>query len=182
MLRKNVLFIAYGNPLRRDDGAGLELARRVQFAIRAQSGHPPQFAIRLLELQQLVPELVNEIIDPSVALIVFFDCRAQAAGDKGQTAECEIQICHLPLATCHLLPASFTHQTSPQTLLAMASALYGTVPLAWLVTIPGDDFGMGEGFSPAVSHLLEDAPETARMILETLRFNAEQVDSGSVAQ
>lgn len=158
MFLKKCLFIAYGNPLRRDDGAGIELARRVYDEIRNKN-----YEIRFLEFQQLVPEIVNEIADPSITALFFFDCSVQDAVRK-------IQICSLQPATCYA--ATWGHHLTPQTLLAIASSLNGPAPPAWLVTIPGYDFGVGEGVSKEVSQLLNCAPEIVTMIIEVMRLRA----------
>lgn len=139
----NLLFLSYGNPLRGDDAAGLELARRV-CAVLGNA----QFSIRLLETQQLLPELINEISDPSLAALFFFDCRVERTGDG-------IEVSALPISIGDVQPATLGHHLTPQTLLAIAAALYGRLPPAWLVTIPGYNFGVGEGLSEEVEQLLK---------------------------
>ena len=68
-----ILLIAYGNPLRQDDGAGLRLAERM--AERWQAAETP---LRHLAVQQLTPELAVEIAQPGVAAVVFVDTRSAA--------------------------------------------------------------------------------------------------------
>ena len=149
----NLLFLSYGNPLRSDDAAGLELARRVCAAL----GNV-QFSIRLLETQQLLPELINEINDPSLAALFFFDCRVERTGDG-------IEVSALSTAMSDVQPATLGHHLTPQTLLAIAAALYGRLPPAWLVTIPGYNFGVGEGLSEEVQQLLATAADIAQQVI-----------------
>ena len=149
----NLLFLSYGNPLRGDDAAGLELARRVCAAL----GNA-QFSIRLLETQQLLPELINEISDPSLAALFFFDCRVERTGDG-------IEVSALSTAMIDVQPATLGHHLTPQTLLAIAAALYGRLPPAWLVTIPGYSFGVGEGLSEEVQQLLVTAADIAQQVI-----------------
>ena len=52
------------------------------------------------------------------------------------------------------LPA---HASNPQSLLALARALYGKAPPAWLVTVAGTDFGLSETLSPAGQHHAREA-------------------------
>ena len=175
---QSILLVAYGNPLRRDDGAGLELARRIYSVLcySPPATRHPSLAPRLLEVHQLVPELVNELADPALAVLFFFDCSVQGA--RGMEQEAEIQICNLQPATPPLAtraqrapapPATLTHHLTPQTLLAMASKLNGYAPPAWLVTVPGHDFGMGEGFSDPVMRLLATASQLAHRLEALVR-------------
>ena len=70
------LVIGYGNSLRRDDGAGLLLAASVA-ADMAAAGEP----VRLVQVQQLAPELAEEIAAPHVGGVIFVDTTpAHAAG------------------------------------------------------------------------------------------------------
>ena len=51
-----ILIIAYGNPLREDDGAGLVLAEKLETLLRRLA-----IETRRVEMQQLLPELAAEI-------------------------------------------------------------------------------------------------------------------------
>lgn len=122
-----VLVIGYGNPLRGDDGIGPAVAAEV-----AALNLP---GVRVMVVHQLTPELAADLAE--VRLAVFVDA---AAGGE-------------PVAAVRLEPSSdgdvMTHAADPRGLLALAQAVFGRSPEAWLVTAAGADFGFGDALSPA---------------------------------
>lgn len=140
-----ILLISYGNDLRRDDGAGLVLADIIE-----QSWRIHQVAVKHLSVHQLLPELAEEIARPEVSAVVFFDARAVEAGE----VDPRVQVQHLSVDT---QSPSLGHHLDPTTLLAYADRLYGWRPPARLVTVPGADFGYGEGLSEMVQQALAAA-------------------------
>lgn len=68
----HLLFIAYGNTLRRDDGAGLALAEKLLPLLRDQG-----LQVELITIQQLTPELALDIADPNLDGVCFFDTAAE---------------------------------------------------------------------------------------------------------
>lgn len=132
----HLLFIAYGNTLRRDDGAGLALAEKILPMLCDQG-----FQIELLAVQQLTPELALDIADPQLNGVYFFDTAAEphTLGIQVQQVEANASA---PVLGHHLMPSG---------LLLYAKQLFGVCPPAWLVTIPGADFELGEGFSPTTA-------------------------------
>lgn len=150
----HLLVIAYGNSLRRDDGAGIALAEQIVACWQAQ-----KVAVHLRTVTQLAPELAVELAVEGLAAVFFVD----AAILTDQSA---IQI--QPIQVEPATPA-LGHQCSPATLLLYATLLYQRTPPAWLVTLPGVDFGHGEGFSPTVGRLLTTAPLVADQLLAVLK-------------
>ena len=148
-----VLLIGYGNTLRRDDGAGVALAGLV--ARGAGSG------AKLIEVPQLLPELAEELAAPGVTGVIFCDARPADVTD-GE-----------PVRLSRISPAwggnSLGHHGSPEEILAIAGTLYGAAPPAWLVTVAGDDFGHGEGFSPEVHGALATAERLVRALIAECR-------------
>jgi hydrogenase maturation protease len=130
------LVIGYGNELRRDDGVGPRVARAV-----AAWGVPDVLA---LALHQLTPELAEAVAGAEV--VFFVDA---AAGD-------DTAVRVRPVWPDVRRPA-LGHTSSPAELLALAVALYGGRPRAWLVTVPAPDLGFGEGLSPAAARGMDDA-------------------------
>jgi hydrogenase maturation protease len=128
------LVIGYGNELRRDDGAGPHVARAV-----ASWGLP---GVRALAAHQLAPELAEPVAGAEE--VFFVDA---GAGDT---------VCVLPVPP-EALAQTFGHTSSPQELLALAEALYGRRPRAWLVTVPAPDLDFGEGLSPPAARGAEEA-------------------------
>jgi hydrogenase maturation protease len=123
----DVLVIGYGNTLRGDDGIGPAVAEAV-----AGLGLP---GVRILVVHQLTPELAAVLAD--VRLAVFVD--AGLGGDP---------LTATPLTADAAGPV-MTHAADPRGLLALARAVYGRAPEAWLVTATGTDFWFGDGLSVA---------------------------------
>jgi hydrogenase maturation protease len=144
-----ILLIGYGNTLRRDDGAGVKLAERLAVAMWA-IGRP----VKLLTVPQLVPELAADIADDSVAAVIFVDAAAGLFPP-------EITIHRIDRANP---TPSLGHHLDPTALLTYAELLYGRSAPAWLVTVPGIDFGHGECLSPSVQRLLCNAPQVAEQL------------------
>jgi hypothetical protein len=49
------------------------------------------------------------------------------------------------------------HQANPSGLLALAQTLHGRAPLAWMVSVAGEDFGLRETLSPRGLWLAHEA-------------------------
>lgn len=144
------LVIAYGNPLRQDDAAGLLLANRVVAIWRAQG-----MVVQHIAVQQLMPELVTEIAAAAVERLFFFDA---ARGE--QIATVQVRPVDVQAST-----ACLGHHLLPAMLMTYAGELYGYCPPAWLVTVPGVTFEHGEGVSLSVQRLLATAPAIAKQLL-----------------
>ena len=148
--RGHLLIIAYGNSLRRDDGAGIALAERLVEVWQYQG-----ITTRLICVTQLMPELAAELLPDEIVAVLFVDAAVTE-----------------PPASIQIVPisaepskAALGHHCGPATILTYAAYLYHRQVPAWLVTIPGVDFGHGEGFSPAVDCFLAKAEEVAVRLL-----------------
>jgi hydrogenase maturation protease len=137
-----VLIIAYGNPLRSDDGLAWRAAESLQGKFSAED-------VEILCLQQLGPELAETA--SRCECVIFIDA-ASGSGSPG-----EVQIREFfrdnsgPAETsrfCHALP--------PSAILGLAAQLYGTRPQAFSATVSGENFEHGESLSPAVAAALPD--------------------------
>lgn len=140
-----LLLIACGNTLRQDDGAGHALAQRLH-RICQQRDYPSE----LIQVQQLTPELAWNLAQPEVTMVVFVDTR-QVAPDETTPA---VQVTHL---TPDEASVALGHHLTPPVLLLYAEQLYKARPSAWLITVPGIEFGYGETFSPLTSQALAEA-------------------------
>jgi hydrogenase maturation protease len=129
------LVIGYGNPLRGDDAAGPLLAGRV--AAWELPG------VTAVAVHQLTPELAAQLAECDRA--VFLDAR-QGGG--------EIGLRQLAPAETH---AGLEHASDPARLLALTRDLFGSSPEAWLLTLPGVEFGFGTGLSAPTARALEEA-------------------------
>ncbi len=134
-----ILLIGCGNSLRRDDGAGPLLVRRIGRRCRR-----PDLAV--LTCQQLTPELAPRLADPAIAAALFADA---AFIHEAIPAAPLLR----PLAAAPA-PSPFGHLLPPAALLALTERLYGRLPPAWLVTVPAADFGFGRGLSPGARQQL----------------------------
>jgi hydrogenase maturation protease len=155
----HLLFIAYGNTLRRDDGAGLALAEKVRPLLCKQG-----WLVDLIAVQQLTPELALEIADPALQAVCFFDTAAEPHSTAIQLQPVDAQQ-SAPVLGHHLIPSA---------LLLYARRLYGVCPPAWLVTVPGYDFDLGEGFSAKTAAYLADVTAVAQQVVRATG----QVDRG----
>lgn len=134
-VRTMLLLIAYGNPLRRDDGAGWLLASQLE-----QIWCRRQWPVDCLTVHQLGPELAEIIADPLVATVGFVDSRVVSPTETEPTVQIR-PLNHRDSAT------RLGHYLNPELLLLYAHELYGRHPPAWLLTVPGIDFNHGEGLS-----------------------------------
>lgn len=125
-----VLIVAYGNPLRSDDGVAWRAADALE-------GKLPDSEVEILEMHQLAPELAENL--SRVEAVIFVD-----ASEKGEPGEIHCE---------ELSPTSeapFAHQLSPGAVLLLARQVYGAGPRAFSLTLTGECFDHGEALSPAV--------------------------------
>lgn len=138
----STLLFAWGNPSRGDDALGPAL---LELIAAAQPGHPEWGAVDLLTDFQLQPEHALDLagrervlfIDASVSCVppYAFD-RLQPARDVGYT----------------------THAMKPEALLAVFLQVTGRAPPpAWLLTIRGQAFELGEPLGTAAAEHLASA-------------------------
>lgn len=136
----HVVLIGYGNPLRRDDGFGWQLARRLQ-----QELNDPD--VEIIAAHQLTPELAEPLSRADYA--IFADASTAAEDGEPELRE---------LASQETREGQFTHHVSPQCLLSFTRTLYGAAPgKAWLLSVRARDMGFGPELSPAVARALETA-------------------------
>ncbi|HET9315643.1 MAG TPA: hydrogenase maturation protease, partial [Vicinamibacteria bacterium] len=134
------LVIAYGNPLREDDGVAWEVARLLE-----SRAH-----LDVRTVHQLVPELAWALSDADS--VVFVDaCRGGQAGRVREETVVEADP-----------SGADPHSLDPARLLGLCHALYGRVPRATLVSIAGARFGFGDELSEPVRRAV---PAVVRRIL-----------------
>lgn len=141
--QRRVLVVAYGNPLRGDDG----LAWRVAEELTRRALRPN---VEILERHQLAPELAEDL---SRAEAVIFVDAASPQLWNGRPGE--IRVAEISEQEPHRSAASpFHHQYSPASLLELAGYLYHARPRAFCVTLTGESFDAGEGLSSAIEAAL----------------------------
>ena len=149
-----ILIIAYGNPMRSDDG----------LAWRAADELDKKFAgtdVEILRLHQLAPELAETVTRAKA--IIFVDA---AASNKtnGQPGE----VCSSPVDTPEG-PPRFSHQLSPAAVVALARQLYGIDPRAFTVTLTGQNFDHGAALSSVVAAALPALVAQIEALVHSLR-------------
>ena len=138
-----LLVIGYGNTLRSDDGAGPRVAEALEQMNLS--------GVRTLSCPLLSPELAEPV--SQAERVVFVD----AALDTG-----EVEFLPLAPADSSQLMA---HAAEPATVLALARDVFGHAPQAWLLTLPVENMGLGETFSPKTQRAVGTATRKVRQLL-----------------
>jgi hydrogenase maturation protease len=133
-----LLIVAYGNPLRSDDGVAWRAAAALQKIF------PPDEA-EILALHQLGPELAENA--SRCECVIFVDAAA-GPGPPG-----EVQIKELR-SDSKQESSAFCHSVPPSHVLALAAQLYNSRPRAFCITVVGENFNHGECLSPKVEAAL----------------------------
>lgn len=153
-----ILVIGYGNTLCGDDGLGPCAVEQLQDAESLPG-------VEYVTLHQLAPELAEDI---SRADTVIFVDVVDGGAVPGEITRQEIT---LPVEPSPAAPGAFTHHVTATILLENARLLYGAHPTAWLYTVAGENFGLGDSFSPAVKAAI---PSLLAQIKEKLFLTADE--------
>lgn len=137
-----LLVFGWGNPSRGDDALGPALVARIEVTLPR---HPEWGEVALLTDFQLQPEHALDL--EGRRRVLFVDASVS---------------CAPPYAFEALLPAGgfgyTTHAMEPAALLAVFRQVSGVdPPPAWLLTVRGDSFELGEPLSPSASVHLDAA-------------------------
>ncbi len=144
-----VLVVGYGNVLRGDDGVGWAV-------VACLSGDPRFHGLEVRAQHQLTPELA---LDASrAALVILVD------GSVGQ-APGAVEVRRLDPA--HAAGTAWTHHLEPDSLVALASELWGVSPTVLVVSVGVASLETGDPLSPAVEAAVPRAVDAiARLIRE----------------
>jgi hydrogenase maturation protease len=134
-----LLIVAFGNPLRSDDGVAWPAAAALQKTFPAEQAE-------ILSLHQLGPELAENASHSEC--VIFLDA-ATGPGRPGDIQEKELSESDSASET-----SAFCHAMSPSHVLALAAQLYNCRPRAFSITVVGENFNHGEALSPAVEAAL----------------------------
>jgi hydrogenase maturation protease len=140
------LIIGYGNSLRGDDAAGPTF-------VEALRRNVPDAPARFLCSHQILPEMVEELIQPQIARVLFVDAQRQQAPYLISPMAAEIPT-----------QRSITHRHDPQWLLAMAEKLYNQPRQGVMLTLAAINFEHGDPLSATT----KDAIELALPVIEKL--------------
>jgi hydrogenase maturation protease len=133
-----ILVIGYGNTLRSDDGAGQIVAETIDNLRWAN--------VRSLSVHQLTPELAADIAESDkVVFIDAYPCSKKEAQLTIESLNSEEN------------QGIFAHHMNPQSLLNLTQTLYGKLPCAWWILIPGVNFDFGENISPLTEKNIDKA-------------------------
>ncbi len=125
-----MIVIGYGNPLRGDDAIGWLAAQKL-----SEKFQDPQ--ITIIASHQLTPEMSLSLSEHEKAL--FLDSKAGARVGRIQARSIHLKK-DTPVGT-------FSHEVSPEGLLAQSKLLYGKAPKAFICTMECEDFELKEGLS-----------------------------------
>jgi hydrogenase maturation protease len=156
------LVIGYGNTLRSDDGIGQIVAQKIA------NCHLPE--VRSLYLHQLTPELAVDIAE--VELVIFVDATLAAIAQRlaGSEIAPDVRVSRLqPLSSIEIR----SHTSDPRMLLNLAQTLYNHCPQAWWVTIPGENFELGDKISPLARRGMAQALKQIDSLIKSAESNGE---------
>jgi len=144
-----VLVIAYGNPLRSDDGLALRAADELERASLPD--------VEIVSAHQLTPELAEQL--SRVEGVLFVD----AAQDGGPGTLCCEPVTPEPGVI------RFSHQLTPPQLLSLAETLYGARPKGFCVSVTGKSFEHGEGLTPEVETRIPELVAKLTALIQEIR-------------
>jgi hydrogenase maturation protease len=133
-----ILVIGYGNTLRRDDGAGCLAADLVRGWSRP--------GVRSFSVTQLTPELALDLSSSRLAIFVDARTDSRSTGVRVETVN--------PLDEGSF---SLLHGITPRSLSSLVMAAFGRSPPCWMVSIPAEDFSLGEGLSEVALRGVRDS-------------------------
>lgn len=136
-----VLIVAYGNPLRCDDGIAWRAANALE-------GKFPQSEVEILQQHELTPELAETA--SLFERVIFMDAATVPSSLPGEIRVEELR----SEATDAGEHTRFLHALSPQTIVGLAQTLYGVKLEAILVTVTAQNFDHGDALSPAAAAAL----------------------------
>jgi hydrogenase maturation protease len=152
------LIVAYGNPLRSDDGVAWRAAAMLE-------GRFLPDEVEIVSLHQLGPELAESA---SHAECVIFIDAAAGDGKPGQ-----VQVTRMSDGSGEPAdPRPFCHALAPASIVGLAIRLYGAHLQAFSVTITGQNFDHGESLSPAVEAALPTLIERIDELIQECRSKA----------
>jgi hydrogenase maturation protease len=148
----HILIVAYGNPMRSDDG----VAWRAADALASEF---PEAAVDIHRLHQLTPELADTL--RNYRCVIFVDA---SSCDDPLTQAGTIRVEEILGGASE--PARFSHVLSPKKVLDLAAQLYGASPRTFVVTVAGESFTHGDSLSPVVARAV---PELIARITELVQ-------------
>jgi hydrogenase maturation protease len=150
----STLIIGYGNPLRSDDGLGWHVTEQ----LRRSTVNPE---VKILTCHQLTPEIA--FLLSRVELAIFID----AAGEGTPGTLC----CEPVMPGAYEL--RFSHAMSPRAILGVSQRLYGAAPRAFMVSLCGESFELGDGLSAKIAARVHELISCIQSLLDQNLVRAE---------
>jgi hydrogenase maturation protease len=151
-----ILIMGYGNALRSDDAIGRVLARLLGQRLNQEDD------LRVYQLHQLTPELVERIAGASY--VIFIDARE--GGQPGAVMSESV--------SPQINDGIFTHKASPSELLGAARDWYGSAPQGLLITVVGSSFEYGDRLSPEMTDMLPEILDEVDLLIRSYIFAVEK--------
>ena len=152
-----VLVIAYGNPLRCDDGVAWQAAEEIRRKM-------PSIA-EVVCVHQLAPELAEEI--SRAGTVIFLD--ATGDGEPGKV------VCQIVYPDP--IQARFSHHLAPAQVLTLCEQFYKVRPRGFLISISGHCFDHGERLTPSVTNALPQTVAAVSDLLQRLKISGDLCQS-----
>lgn len=152
-----IYVIGYGNELRGDDAVGPRVAHAV--AVMKLAG------VRADAVHQLTPELAEPLAKAASA--IFVDAAVDGVPGQVEVVPCGPVDLKMPLG----------HLSDPHALLALAEAVFGQSPSAWLVRIHVAKCDLGETLSPAALGGIRRGIEAIRTLVIQLQAGDDHAHS-----
>jgi hydrogenase maturation protease len=133
----HILIVAYGNPMRGDDGLAWRAADELDTKLAGAD-------VKILRLHQLAPELAETV--SRAGAVIFVDAASPNNSEPGELRSAPVDIAERP--------PRFSHHLSPAAVVALSLQLFGVKPRAFTVTLTGQNFDHGEALSPVVAAAL----------------------------
>lgn len=145
--RSSILLIAYGNPGRRDDGLGPACAAALEGRALAHVTIDSDYQLTVEHAAQVAEHAAVIFVDAACSGPAPFSLQALHAAANGLRGDSAVA------------PTFSTHSVSPAGVVALADALFGARPRAYVLGIRGYEFNeFGEGLSaPAADNLRQAA-------------------------
>jgi len=151
-----ILIVAYGNPLRCDDGIAWHAADALQDKF-------PESEVEILRLHQLAPEVADTVRQRE--LVLFLDAAWVEDVENSRQSEIRVREVSSEEIERHR-QGQFSHVYSPGRVLDFARELYGATPKAYVITVAGENFGHGNCLSAPVAAALPELLVTIERLIQ----------------
>jgi len=153
---KHVLVVAYGNPLRSDDG----IAWQAGEVLRRYLPHTS----KVICVQQLTPELAEDVA--LADQVVFLD-----ASRDGEPGSVRSDAVFAQAGQRH-----FSHHLSPAEVLGLCDQLYSAKPHAFIISGNGQCFDHGKELSELAVHAVQEVVAEVSRLIKHLKQESRTFD------